>query len=127
MYHEDSLFTLSQGQILGLLILSVVLCVGMTALSYWSTRRLPLWGRAGFAIGLIYLFLWLSPQIYYTYYRAVIPGLPAQWVIRTAPGLSETLGTLTFSYRATLADHGRGVLCWAILIAAVLRRPAEKD
>lgn len=121
-YTGDSFFTLSPSGQAGLMLLSAALAVAMIALA----RRLPgprpvrtLTALAAFAA-----FVWLSPQVYYTYYRAIIPGLPAQWVIQTLdPG--ETIRLLTFRDGTSLSAHGRGVLGWAMIAAALIRRPAH--
>ncbi|MEM8658818.1 MAG: hypothetical protein AAGF22_12060, partial [Pseudomonadota bacterium] len=62
-----------------------------------------------------------SPQIYYEYYRLVLDGLPAQWVIRL-PDPAWLLRLVTFQDRATLSDHGKGLLFWLLVLFAVRSR-----
>ncbi|MEO1551397.1 MAG: hypothetical protein AAFR93_13370 [Pseudomonadota bacterium] len=69
-----------------------------------------------------YGFVWLSPQIYYAYYRAIIPDLPAQWVIFPPPGLGEIWRLATFTDATSLSAHGRGLLIWAMCACALLAR-----
>ena len=68
------------------------------------------------------LFDWLSPQIYYAYYLAIIPGLPVQAVVAATPDPTAILKLLTFSGSHDLSAHGRGALGWAMLGAAVFSR-----
>ncbi|QPH54977.1 hypothetical protein [Pontivivens ytuae] len=71
------------------------------------------------------LFVWFSPQIYYAYYRLIIPGLPPQWVIGWYPEAGAVVTLLSFTGSTTLSAHAKGVLGWC-LVATVLiarRRP----
>ena len=88
---------------------------------------MPWWARLGLAFALFWLFLWLSPQFYYTYYRMVIPGLPAQIVIQDPPSLRLFAETLTFTHRTTLADHARGFVGWVLLAATLWPRRKAED
>ena len=54
----------------------------------------------------------LSPQLFYAYYRTIIPGLPAQWVIR-APDWPRVTEALLFAPEARLAEHLAALLFWA--------------
>ena len=123
MYDGDSFFTLSVAGQIGLTVLSGILALAMCFVTWHLTRtRSPL-ARLFIAILLFGVFEWLSPQIYYTYYRAIIPDLPLQWVIATWPDPSATLRLLTFSEEASLSAHGRGLLGWAMLLIALIAPP----
>ncbi|MEO0820358.1 MAG: hypothetical protein AAF074_08025, partial [Pseudomonadota bacterium] len=89
-------------------------------------RRALLGGLLGLALW--WAFLWLSPQVYYTYYRAIIPGLPLQVVIRSPPTPGDALGLLTFTGEDSLSAHGRGVLGWGMLVTGGMagRRAARR-
>ena len=127
MYQGDSFFTLSTAGQAGLAALSLILSVAILVL----TRRLaggrPLIWRIAIWALLFFLFVWLSPQVYYTYYRMIIPDLPLQWVIRW-PDVPETLALMAFMAGDSLSAHGKGVLGWAMLAAAVWPvRAADQD
>ena len=117
MYESDSFFTLTGSGQVGLACLSLVLAVGMLALTLWLAR-----GRARImsAFGLFFLFVWLSPQVYYVYYRMIIDGLPQQWVIG-APRWGEAFGYLTFTGPGSLSAHGQGLLGWLMIGLALFR------
>jgi len=126
MYREDSLFTLAPIEQAGVVALSTTMAV----LLILGLRRLlrgrglgwrVLLGCAGF-----WLFVWLSPQIYYTYYRAIIPGLPAQ-IVTSWPDLLSVWQLLSFTDKATLSDHGKGVLGWLCLAASLLPPRKGRD
>ena len=123
MYAGDSFFTLSPAGQLGLACLSAasaaVLVGGLLRV------RLGRLAKLGLAVVLFWAFVWLSPQLYYTYYRAIIPGLPAQIVLKKPPGPGHLAALATFSARQDLSDHGKGALWWA-LICAVFVGPRKK-
>ena len=78
---------------------------------------LPRLSRLGAAYLGFWLFVWLSPQVYYQYYRLIFDGLPVQWVVGR-PELGEAMRLLTFTGPANLSAHGQGVLGWAMLCVA---------
>ena len=121
MYSGDSLFTLGLIEAAGLIGVTVLMALGMMAL----TRRVcrgRLVRRVGVAAGLFWVFLWLSPQVYYVYYQLIFEGLPVQVVIGWPPGVETVLRRLFFAGPATLAAHGQGVLGWLLVVVAVRRR-----
>ena len=120
MYDSDSFFTLSVPGQIGLAVLSLVLALAMVVLTLRMTRSLPIGFRLALALVLFVAFDWLSPQVYYSYYRMIIPGLPLQWVIGTLPDPSASFRILTFSAAQDLSAHGRGFLGWAMMAASVL-------
>ncbi|GMG81127.1 hypothetical protein LNKW23_03390 [Paralimibaculum aggregatum] len=127
MYAEDSFFTLSASARAGLLALSAGFAGLAGALARAGLRAAGrrLAPRLAVALLVFWGFEWLSPQGYYAYYRAVIPGLPAQWVIGRPPGPGQVAEILGFAGPATLSAHARGLLGWALLLAAcapMLRR-----
>lgn len=127
MYAGDSFFTLGPGGQTGLVILSLV----MASISLGLTRLLTFHRNSvlrPFIWAVVYIsFIWLSPQGYYTYYRLIIDGLPAQAVIRAPPRPGDLLAYLTFTGDATLSAHATGVLGWLMLAVAFLpgRRPTH--
>lgn len=118
MYDGDSFFTLSLWGRAGLVTLSILLACLWLRVTY-ELHRLPRAFAAICALALFWTFAWLSPQVYYAYYRLLFDGLPQQWVAQF-PEISTTFRTLTFSGRATLSAHTLGLLGWAMLGLAIL-------
>ncbi|UWQ18085.1 hypothetical protein [Jannaschia sp. M317] len=114
-YGEDSLWTLTSGQIAGVLALSLAMWAGCL----WAVRRAR--GRTvrvGVAVLSFAAFVWLSPQIYYLFYWLTFEGLPLQSVLRPPPTPAHLLRLLTFTQEASLSRHGQGGLGWSLLLAA---------
>ena len=124
MYSEDSLFTLSLPGQIGLIALSVTLAAGLVYALRRSTAQQPLPVRIAIALMVFWGFVWLSPQIYYIYYRLIIDGLPAQWVIGRPPEMSRIAQILLFFEAPTLAAHSQALLGWTMMIAAAKCRNA---
>ena len=126
-YDGDSFFTLSMAGRIGLICLSAVLSAAVLILASLVMRGRGQWARLIAALAAFALFVWLSPQIYYIYYRMIIPGLPAQWVIG-GPPYAQMLAFATFSGPVNLSAHGQGVLFWmlALLSLRASARSARK-
>ncbi|WP_281857156.1 hypothetical protein [Litoreibacter halocynthiae] len=122
MYEYDSFFTLTGLQQIGLVAVSVglMLCWGHVAWRLGAKRPLTL--RIVIGVAIFVSFVWLSPQIYYQYYRAIIDGLPAQWVIGRPPGPLHILQLLSFQASANLSAHSQGLLGWLLLGLGAVRR-----
>jgi hypothetical protein len=120
MYDGDSFFTLSAIGQIGLAILSLSLCGG----AVWGMTRLRMhWAlRVLAAVLSFWAFVWLAPQIYYLYYLTIIDGLPLQWVIQHIPSPHHLLNLLIFHANDTLSAHSQGLLGWAMIAAAAIRR-----
>lgn len=122
LYAQDSLFTLSNLQIAGVLALALL----QAGIAAWAVLRAGRgrcwWVRLVLAFTAIWLFEWLSPQVFYTYYRSIIPGLPAQWVIGWPPGPGALLALVTFQGPASLSAHGRAALAWALIALSLWPR-----
>ncbi len=103
-------------------MLSALLCLFML----WATRRVTRgrkwWLRLGAAVVLFVLFVWLSPQVYYTYYGFLFEDLPRQLVIGDPPGPGRLAQLMTFSWRANLSAHSQGLLGWAMILTALWRQ-----
>ena len=122
MYAADSFFDLSPWGRVGLVAISLGLSVLAVAVSHAALRHRPALVCIAGALLLFWTFLWLSPQVYYSYYHLLFDGLPVQWVIWPPPPPVRTIEVLAFQYRPTLAAHGQAVLGWAMLAAPFLRR-----
>lgn len=120
MFSQDSFFTLSVFGQIGLAALSVILFV----LLIWGMMRLKttLYLRILIALISFYLFVWLSPQIYYTYYLIIFDGLPIQNVVQRPPTPLDMLRLITLTGEQSLSAHGKSLLAYAMLLAAIFRR-----
>lgn len=118
IYAVDSLLTLNAPAA----VLLVGLALTMAVFVLWLVRlvaRRQIWpARLMIALVAIYLYEWLSPQVFYEYYRLLFPDLPAQWVARP-PGPFALGRLMTFTDQANLSFYSRGVLAWAIILAAL--------
>ena len=117
-YAQDSFFTLSQFGQIGLALLSAVLAVATLGAAYRLMRGYRILNRLVLAGVVFALFVWLSPQIYYTYYRMIIEGLPAQWVIGLPP-LGQMVRYACFTADQSLSAHSQGLLFWALVLLAL--------
>ena len=125
MYAEDSFHTLSLAGRMGLVALSLGLA-GLLVFASWrlALRPGPAAGVA-FAVLLFFLFVWLSPQLYYFYYMTLFEGLPWQSVIKVPPSPVKLLKLLVFQDEATLSAHGKGLLAWCLLLTAAFGKKAR--
>ena len=122
MYQTDSFFDLTAWGQVGLACISLVLCAFMVFVARRSLWQAPSLVRLLGGLVLFYIFVWISPQVYYTYYRMIIPDLPLQWVIWPPPEIGKALRMLVFQWRDTLSAHGQGLLGWGILSAPWFRQ-----
>ena len=122
MYDGDSFFTLGVGGQVGLVLVSLVFAAATLGITRLITFHRPYILRPFVWAVLFITYVWVSPQGYYTYYRMIFDGLPAQSVIGVLPRPEELLGYMTFTGRATLSAHGIGVLGWLMLGVALLPR-----
>lgn len=118
MYAEDSFLTLSMIQRFGLVFLSMALFSLMVFIFRRVVRKSSAILRILTAIALFFLFVWLSPQIYYTYYQLIFDGLPVQIVIK-APPSPVRLGKILLFQEMTLSGHSKALLGWVLIILAI--------
>lgn len=126
MYAQDSFFDLSTGGQIGLVGLSGFLFTLFVLAARVLLRHRGIWSRLLGALVLFWLFIWLSPQLYYEYYRLLIPSLPAQWVIWPPRNPSEGIVLLVLQGPHSLAAHGQAVLGWCLLAAPFIRGSAKR-
>lgn len=117
MYRHDSFFDLTPWGQVGLACLTVVLSLTVLLIARLSLRNRTVGLRILGSLSLFWLFVWLSPQIYYLYYRLIIEDLPLQWVIWPPPSVIEPLELLFFQGPHSLSAHGRGLLGWSLIVA----------
>ncbi len=122
MYADDTFFQLSLTGRIGLLLISG----GLGALTLWAchvlTRRVRWPLRLLGALGVFVVFEWLAPQIHYLWYRAVIDGLPLQWVIGPWPDTGAAWRVLFLQEAPGLSAHARALLGWACVAVALVGR-----
>ena len=68
---------------------------------------------------LFFGFVWLSPQVYYTYYMTLFDGLPWQVVVKEPPSWRHLYGLMTFGGQTNLSAHSQGILGWLFLGVSV--------
>ena len=122
MYQQDSFFDLSQWERVGLVCISAMLAILFLFASYRLLRNKPILIRLSGALMLFWVFVWVSPQIYYTYYRMIIPDLPLQWVIWPPASPVDALRMMVFSGPQNLSAHSQGILGWVLLVVPFLWR-----
>lgn len=129
MYDGDSFFTLGLGGQIGLVILTIVLSILTIMLTHRVATmiRWKVWAVVS-ALTLFWLFIWLSPQVYYFYYLMIIPDLPWQIVVNWPPPQGESLVDLIlFRGDGTLSNHGKGVLFWVMAATAFMAGVEGED
>jgi hypothetical protein len=128
-YAGDSFYTLTPWPRAGLALLSVTLII---ALFWASAAKSAVLYRAGgklrvpallmlaadlvASVTLMAGAIWFSPQIYYSYYRLVLPGLPSQWVLSGWASIETLLSQARMLPDASLADHMVGLTFWSLLV-----------
>ena len=122
MYANDSIHTLTITQQIGLGFISLALLSMMIFLSLKLFRNKPMIVRIMVAIGLFYLFVWLSPQLYYAYYILIFEDLPIQLVIKAPPSIGPLVKILTLQNNIRLSDHSLAFLGWVLISLALLKR-----
>jgi hypothetical protein len=123
LYSGDSFFTLTQGQQIGLGMLSIILAFLVILIYFQIVKGRRFLSRFMLAFGFLFLFIWLSPQVYYAYYQIIFENLPVQIVIQYPPSPQELLQTLFFQ-ESNLSGHSKAVLGWIMIaISALLKKP----
>ena len=118
MYQNDSFFSLGVGGQIGLAALSFVLTILVLLGAAWLMRGRGIAFRLAIAFAAFALFVWLSPQIYYSYYFMIFEDLPVQWVIGW-PSLKTAFSFASFTGPSNLSAHGQGVLFWLLAALAL--------
>ena len=112
MYAGDSFFILSAAGQAGLAALSTLLAVaaGACVLAFTGPGM-----RMLAALAVYWVFLWLTPQIYYLYYQIILDDLPWQIIVGLPPSPDALIDRFLFRGPATLSNHAKGVLGWALI------------
>ncbi|MBO6815404.1 MAG: hypothetical protein JJ891_11120 [Rhizobiaceae bacterium] len=117
MYAEDSFFHLSVAGRAGLALLSAGLATVTVILFLKVSNRFGLAVKVFTALVFTWLFMWLSPQVYYLYYRILFSDLPLQTVIGQPPDIESLLRMVSFTANQNLSDHSKGLLFWLMTAA----------
>lgn len=120
MYENDSFLTLSIIERIGLLGVTLVLSIALIWLFWKTIYWVNVWLRPFFALVFLYVFIWLSPQIYYLYYIVIFDFLDLKNVIHPPFNPLILANLLTFTESGKLADHGKGVLGWILIALSFL-------
>jgi hypothetical protein len=126
MYQNDSFFDLTPLGQIGLACISLTLFAMMLFVTFRLLHKAPiLVGMLG-AFVFFYVFVWASPQVYYMYYRVLIPDLPLQWVIWPPPEPFKAIKMLAFQWRDNLSAHGQGILGWGMIAVVRFKGTAKR-
>lgn len=120
MYENDSFLTLSIIERIGLLGVTLVLSIALIWLFWKTIYWVNVWLRPFLALVFLYVFIWLSPQIYYLYYLVIFDFLDLKNVIHPPFNPLILANLLTFTESGKLADHGKGVLGWILIALSFL-------
>ncbi len=128
MYAGDSFYGLSAAGQGSLVVLSTLLALAAVACVLALFRLSKSLGlRMIAALAVFWIFLWLSPQIYYFFYQIILDDLPWQIVIGGPPNPTALIDLLLFSGPATLAGHAKGVLGWTLFVLGPLATAKASD
>jgi len=120
MYDGDTFFSLTMAARFGLVLLSMGLAA-LTAVAFIKITCRMFWPlRLLLAPAFLWVFVWLSPQVFYLYYMIVFDHLPLQNVLQSPPQPSQIVHLLGFSGKAALSHHAAGLLGWGLIIFAIL-------
>ena len=128
-YPGDSLFTLEPLEIVGV----VAIALSLIFLFLWLLSVPLVWIAKSVAVapltrvatgcaalvgaGLIFgISFTVSPQIFYAFYRQIIPGLPDQWVIKTWLDWDRLSAAAALAADGSLSAHLTGLAFWTVLI-----------
>ena len=126
MYEGDSFFSLTLAGQVGLISVSA----GLALLTIWAfvtcARHLPLVARLLLALCLFWLFVWLSPQVYYLYFMVLTGALPLQVVVHLPPRPDTIVKLLGFAGNASLALHAQGLFGWLLIAVSLITGPPDR-
>lgn len=120
MYDGDSFFSLTMAARFGLVLLSFGLAAMTAAAFIKITCRMAWPVRLLLASVFLWVFVWLSPQIFYLYYMALFDNLPLHNVVQSPPRPSQIMHLLSFTGKSVLSHHATGLLGWGLIVLAVL-------
>lgn len=122
VFEGDSYLILIGGGEVALAALSGLL-VFLAVASVRVVRRYVNLPAAVPALGIVsfWVFVWVTPQIYYLLYMALLEELEFRWIVGWPPGPQRLMSLLAFQAEATKVDVALGVLGWVMVLAAFPR------
>lgn len=119
-YPGDSFWTLGIGGRSGVVAISFGGFAALFAGCAVLLRRVPVgpgWTCGAIAAGLLaYAIIYsVSPQVFYSFYRLIFPGLPTQWVIDGMLDFARLSAAIDLRTAASLSDDLAGVGFWALI------------
>lgn len=125
-YPSDSFWTLGWAGRAGVVAISGVGIAALFAVLTVKTRVIlrvkqqatnTAWVLIDLALGLaLFAVIYsVSPQVFYAFYRLIIPGLPQQWVIDGAFDVTRLAAIARIGAEGSLSDDLAGVTLWAIV------------
>ena len=120
MYDSDSFFSLTMAARIGLVFLSMGLAALTAAAFIKITCRLAWPVRLLLAPVFLWVFIWLSPQVFYLYYMTLFDHLPLHNVVQSPPWPSQIMRLSSFTGKAVLSHHATGLLGWGLIVLAFL-------
>lgn len=130
-YGEDSFWTLAlrdrfavAGLAAALMLLGGwvafrVACTMATRCDGLRLRVAMLTGNISITLACYFGLWFVSPQIFYSYYRLIFENLPQQWVIGSSAQLDRFVVALLFEGNISLADSAAGLYFWMLLSLTV--------
>jgi len=126
MYENDTFYHLSLLDRAGLVFLSVILFSIIAYLSIKLTSNLKLPAKIISALFIFWLFVWVSPQIYYFYYLLIFENLPLQVVIQAPPDPFEIFQIISFTGKPDLSAHSKGIFFWLIMLLMLIQSAIKR-
>lgn len=133
---SDSLYTLAELEIVGLLIISSVMAIVLYSISYIKTKKLynyfekNSYDKTNFfgiflidiviTIILCLFLLALAPQIHYLYYQQIIPDLPNQIVFSAGLNIESFITFFVLPVSSSIADYSTGFILWICFLTTML-------
>lgn len=120
MYDGDSFFSLTMAARFVLVFLSMGLAALTAAAFIKITCRLAWLVRLLLAPVFLWVFVWLSPQVFYLYYMTLFDNLVLHNVVQLPPRPSQIMQLLSFTGKTALSQHATGLLGWGLIVLAIL-------
>ena len=122
MYGSDSFHALTLTQQIGLAALSAAVFALIIGLTRLIVTGWPAVVRMMLALVLLWLFMWVAPQLYHSFYALVLENVPQEWVVEGPPPLGRTLRVITFTGPADAFHHAMGALGLLMVLTALGRK-----
>lgn len=122
MSGAESFYALTPLGRIGLLTLSVALCVAMIFLTRVIVTGWPLIARVMLSLILLWAFIWLSPQVFFSFYSLFFDEVPKGWVVKGPPPIGMAIRVITFTGPADVMHHAQGALGILMVFSAIVAK-----